>query len=104
MRQRAALARTLMENKQIILMDEPFSAVDCITRFELQELTANLLKKCTVLLVTHDPMEALRLANEIYILSGSPAQLTLALRLESTAPRNMQDENVFNIKRIYFPY
>ena len=88
MRQRVALVRTLLEDKPIILMDEPFSAVDAITRFKLQTLTATLLKNRTVLLVTHDPTEALRLADEIYILSGQPANLHKIITLNSPAPRD----------------
>ncbi len=73
MRQRAALARTLMEDRPFVLMDEPFSAVDAPTRHRLQELAARLLAGRTVLLVTHDPLEALRLADRILVLNGSPA-------------------------------
>ncbi|MBO6837115.1 MAG: ABC transporter ATP-binding protein [Alphaproteobacteria bacterium] len=75
MRQRAALARTLWENRPIVLMDEPFSALDALTRFRLQETAAGLLRDRTVFLVTHDPMEALRLADRILVLTGSPASL-----------------------------
>lgn len=67
-RQRVALARTLMENRPVILLDEPFSALDAKTRAEMQELTAQLLKGRTVLLVTHDPAEAARLAHSGYIM------------------------------------
>lgn len=76
MRQRVALARTLMEDRPIVLMDEPFSALDAITRFRLQETASDLLEGRTVFLVTHDPMEALRLADSILVLSGSPATLS----------------------------
>jgi putative hydroxymethylpyrimidine transport system ATP-binding protein len=79
MRQRVALARTLVENRPIVLMDEPFSALDAITRFALQELAARLLAERTVLLVTHDPLEALRLGHRIYVMAGSPARLETAL-------------------------
>ena len=75
MRQRVALARTLMENKPFVLMDEPFSALDVITRHKLRNLSAKLLKKCTVLLVTHDPMEALSLGDNIKVMFGSPAKI-----------------------------
>lgn len=61
MRQRVALARTLFEDRPVVLMDEPFSALDAITRLELQDVTARLLAGRTVILVTHDPLEALRL-------------------------------------------
>jgi len=73
MRQRAALARTLMEDRPFVLMDEPFSAVDAPTRHRLQDLSARLLAGRTVLLVTHDPLEALRLADRILVLGGAPA-------------------------------
>jgi putative hydroxymethylpyrimidine transport system ATP-binding protein len=88
MRQRVSLIRTLLEEKPIVLMDEPFSAVDTITRFQLQTLALELLKNRTILLVTHDPLEALRLADDIYILSGKPAKLT-RITLHTFAPRNM---------------
>jgi len=88
MRQRVALVRTLLEDKPVVLMDEPFSALDAITRFQLQTLAAELLKNRTVLLVTHDPVEALRLADDIYILSGQPATLHLAVGLTTPAPRD----------------
>lgn len=73
MRQRATLARTLMEDRPFVLMDEPFSAVDAPTRHRLQDLAARLLAGRTVLLVTHDPLEALRLADRILVLVGTPA-------------------------------
>ncbi len=75
MRQRVALARTLMEDRPIVLMDEPFSAVDALTRFRLQALACDLLKGRTVIVVTHDPQEALRLGQRLYVLSGAPVQL-----------------------------
>ncbi|MCP1336029.1 ABC transporter ATP-binding protein [Futiania mangrovi] len=79
MRQRAALARTLMEDKSAVLMDEPFSAVDAITRLELQALAVRMLAGRTCLLVTHDPLEALVLADRIHVLEGAPVRLSPAL-------------------------
>ncbi|MEO8400180.1 MAG: ABC transporter ATP-binding protein [Gammaproteobacteria bacterium] len=102
MRQRVALVRTLLQNKPVVLMDEPFSAVDAITRFQLQTLAANLLKNRTVLLVTHDPLEALRLADDIYILSGRPAKLDLIAQLKTDAPRNFSDAEVTKYQSILF--
>ncbi|MBO1074461.1 ABC transporter ATP-binding protein [Roseomonas marmotae] len=72
MRQRAALARTLMEDRPFVLMDEPFSAVDAPTRHRLQGLAAGLLGGRTVLLVTHDPLEALRMAHRVLVLRPGP--------------------------------
>ena len=68
MRQRAALARSLMEDKPLLLLDEPFSALDARTRSEMQELAFEVLMDRTVLLVTHDPSEAARVAHRVYLL------------------------------------
>ena len=67
-KQRAALARTLMEDQPVVLLDEPFSALDAVTRSEMQELAAQVLRGRTVLLVTHDPAEAARLGHSIQIM------------------------------------
>lgn len=75
MRQRCALARTLYQQKPIILMDEPFSALDIITKQACLKLGKELLHDKIVLMVTHDPYDALILTDRIIILSGSPAQL-----------------------------
>jgi putative hydroxymethylpyrimidine transport system ATP-binding protein len=92
MRQRAALARTLMEDRPFVLMDEPFSAVDAPTRHRLQGLAARLLAGRTVLLVTHDPLEALRLADRILVLRGDPAMPEeVAVPTGSAPPRNAAD-------------
>lgn len=70
-RQRVALARTLMQNAEFILMDEPFSAIDAITRLELQRLSADLLADKAVILITHDPIEAIRLTDAIYVMHNA---------------------------------
>ena len=91
MRQRVALARTLMEERPIVLMDEPFAALDAITRFEIQGLAADLLRGKTVLLVTHDPLEALRLGHRIHVMAGRPARLDNGLVPPGTPPRELSD-------------
>ncbi len=90
-RQRAALARTLMEGRPVVLMDEPFSAVDAITRARLQELAARLLQNRTVLLVTHDPLEALRLGHCIHVMAGRPAYLGPQMLPPGDTPRDPTD-------------
>ena len=101
MRQRVALIRTLIENKPIVLMDEPFSSLDAITRYQLQNLSTELLKNRTVLLVTHDPMEALRIADEIIVMSGQPVSLK-TISLTSPTPRNISDKDVIeNSETLY---
>ncbi|USG59694.1 ABC transporter ATP-binding protein [Sneathiella marina] len=94
MRQRVALVRTLMDNCPIVLMDEPFSALDAITKFRLQGLAADLLREKTVLLITHDPMEALRLGDVIHVLSGSPVALSPEIVPEGKIPRDPADETL----------
>lgn len=71
MRQRAALARTLMEDRPFVLLDEAFSALDAATRAQCQELAFELLADRTVLLVTHDPAEAARLAHRVFVMSNN---------------------------------
>ncbi|MGC1855003.1 MAG: ATP-binding cassette domain-containing protein [Candidatus Aquirickettsiella sp.] len=92
MQQRVALARVLLEKRPIVLMDEPFSALDTITRYQLQELTAQTLKDRTVLLVTHDPLEALRLGHHIAIMSGTPAKINyINCELNDSPPRSLNN-------------
>ncbi len=91
MRQRVALARTLMEDRPIVLMDEPFAGLDAITRYELQALAAELLARRTVLLVTHDPLEALRLGHRIRVLAGRPARLDDSVAAPPGAPPRPAD-------------
>ena len=91
MRQRTALARTLMENKPVVLLDEPFSALDARTRIEMQDLAFEVLAGKTVLLVTHDPAEAVRLANHLYVMDQ---QGLLAHALPTSTPaRAIDDED-----------
>ena len=87
MRQRVALLRTLLEQRPVILMDEPFSALDALTRLKLQDLSAKLTRGKTVILVTHDPMEALRLGDRIVVLGGSPAGVVADFRPDGGIPR-----------------
>lgn len=91
MRQRVALARTLMEDRPVVLMDEPFSAVDAITRHRLQDLAAGLLSGRTVLLVTHSPLEALRLGHKVVVMSGRPTTLSLPIVPRGAPPRDAAD-------------
>ena len=94
MRQRVTLVRSLIENRQIVLMDEPFSALDVITKSRIQTLAATLLAGRTVLLVTHDPLEALRLGHNVYIITGSPAKISDVIKPQGRTPRNFTDTNL----------
>ena len=98
MRQRAALARTIMEDRPVVLMDEPFSALDAITRHRLQDLAAELLVGRTVVLVTHSPQEALRLGHEVRILGGLPVVPGAPIRLHGSPPRDAGDPSVLALQ------
>lgn len=91
-RQRVALARTLMEDRPVVLLDEPFSALDALTRAQMQDLSADLLAGRTVLLVTHDPNEAARLGHRIFVMTRTG--LTPMPVSKGTVPRAIDDADV----------
>ncbi len=97
-RQRVALARTLMEDRPIVLMDEPFSALDAITRARMQALAAHSLTGKTVLLVTHDPLEALRIGHHIHVMIGMPAIIEPALRPDGAPPRALDNRRLLDLQ------
>ncbi|WP_301098090.1 ABC transporter ATP-binding protein [Otariodibacter sp.] len=98
-KQRVALARTLMQEADIILMDEPFSALDAVTRYQLQNLSYSLLKDKTILLITHDPQEAIRLSHNIAILKGTPATITHQITLLDDLPRELNQESLWQLQK-----
>ena len=91
MRQRVAVARGLAMDPKVLLMDEPFSALDALTRGTLQEELARIWMETqkTVVMITNDIDEAILLADTIYTLTGSPgATLGPAVRVEAPRPRS----------------
>ena len=101
-KQRVALARVLMQNADLVLLDEPFSALDAISRYQLQNLAYEMLKNKSVLLVTHDPQEALRLSQRIFVLrSPQPNQPTLSdvIKPEGKAPRDLNQNNLWMLQQ-----
>ena len=94
MRQRVAIARTLYEDRPFVLMDEPFAALDTVTRTRVQDLAAELLVGRTVLLITHDPLEACRLGHRLVVLSGHPARLGPPIRVPGPIPRPPDDPSL----------
>lgn len=97
-RQRVALARTLMQDADLILMDEPFSALDAVTRLQLQNLACELLQGKTVILVTHDPQEAIRLGEKIYMLQGQPVQIKQVAQLDAIKPHLLHQEALWALQ------
>ncbi len=98
MRQRAALARTLCEDRSVVLMDEPFGHLDAVTRLELQDLAARLLQGRTVVLVTHDPLEALRLGHQVRVLSGMPFTVGPPIEPPGSVPRDASDPELLALQ------
>ena len=90
MQQRVAIARTLAAEPRIILMDEPFGALDAQTRMEMQQMLLRVWDQvnCTVVFITHDISEALILADEIVVLSARPAQIIERLPVPFPRPRD----------------
>jgi putative hydroxymethylpyrimidine transport system ATP-binding protein len=84
----------------VVLMDEPFSGLDALTRLRLQALAAELLGGRTVLLVTHDPLEAKRLGDHILIMNGRPATVTALPDLPGVPPRDPGDPEVQTAYRV----
>ncbi len=77
MRQRAALIRTLITDPMLLLLDEPFSALDYQTKLKLEDLVSNLLKEFhkTSVLVTHDIGEAIAMSDQIYLMKANPGKI-----------------------------
>lgn len=94
MRQRVALARVLYEDRPVVLMDEPFSALDSVTRARMQDLAGRMLAGRTVVLITHDPLEACRLADHMLLMSGHPARLDAIDVPAGGVPRAVDDAGV----------
>jgi NitT/TauT family transport system ATP-binding protein len=96
MRQRVELARALAGESDTLLLDEPFSALDYITRLRMRQELARMLheRPHTVVLVTHDIEEAAQLADRVVVLSGRPGQIQCELRLELPRPREVTHPEV----------
>jgi ABC-type nitrate/sulfonate/bicarbonate transport system ATPase subunit len=100
MRQRVAFARTLLSGKPVLCLDEPFGALDALTRSDLQEWLATALaaEPRTVLLVTHDVEEAALLADRIVVLSARPGRVVAELAPAAPRPRAALDPAVLDTR------
>ena len=89
MRQRVAIARTLILRPRIILMDEPFGALDPQTRMDMQDLLVSLWREAeaTVFFVTHSIEEAVFLGDRVYVMSNSPGTILQELEVEPSDAR-----------------
>ena len=101
MRQRVAMARALAQNSAVLLMDEPFAALDAITRDVLHEELVKLWEETqlTVIFVTHNVREAARLGQRIILLSSRPGRIAREWRVDIPQPRRIEDADVTALTR-----
>lgn len=102
MRQRAALLRTYMFSRDVALLDEPFSALDTITKSSMHKWYLNVMEqiKLSTLFITHDIDEAILISDRIYLLSGSPGEIKGEIIIEESRPR--RDD--FNLTEEFLEY
>ena len=102
MRQRAALLRTVVQDREMLLLDEPFGALDALTRASMQGWLAEMWERFrwTALLVTHDVREAVFLSDRIYVLSARPARVVREVEVPLSRPRSLSDLTSLEATRI----
>lgn len=100
MAQRAALARALVRTPEVLLLDEPFSALDAFIRMQLQDLLLDLHARLrpTLVLVTHDLDEALYLCDRVLVFRGQPGRLVRSLTVTRSRPRHRGDPDLARLK------
>jgi NitT/TauT family transport system ATP-binding protein len=101
MRQRVALARALAQDRPVLLMDEPFAALDAITRDILHEELERVWRQTgrTVVFVTHNVREAARLGQRVVLLSSRPGRIAREWRINATAGRRIESPDVVALSR-----
>jgi len=100
MRQRAALLRTVLTHHSILALDEPFGALDALTRSKMQDWILSIQAKLnkTILFITHDIEEAITLADRVIVLNGTPSRITKELKVELSYPRSKTDSKFIEYK------
>jgi ABC-type nitrate/sulfonate/bicarbonate transport system ATPase subunit len=90
MRQRAALLRTFLTGRDVVLLDEPFGALDALTRADMQAWLLDIWAEVgkTIVLVTHDVDEAIYLGDRVYVMSPRPGRIVCDLRVDLPRPRD----------------
>ncbi len=101
MRQRAALLRTFLADREVMLLDEPFGALDALTRQTMQAWLLRIWEsdRKTVLFVTHDVEEAVFLSDRVYVLSGRPGRVILDVEIDLPRPRDAMEDTFVALKR-----
>lgn len=106
MSQRAAIARALITNPEILLLDEPFGALDALTKIELQQEIIKIWRKqkTTMIMVTHDIEEAVFLADRIIVMSSRPGQIKDIIRVDLGNERDRGSSDFARIKKKVYEY
>lgn len=101
MRQRVAIARTMINDPAILLMDEPFGALDSQTRAQMQDFLLGVWQqsRATIVFITHNIDEAVFLSQQVYGMSPRPAQIDLSLRIELPYPRQITSDEFNDYRR-----
>ncbi|MGE7021812.1 ABC transporter ATP-binding protein [Solibacillus cecembensis] len=104
MQQRVAIARALAIQPEVILMDEPFGALDTFTRYYLQDelMQIQQREKMTIILVTHDIDEALYLSDRIFIMKPNPGEIHKEVSLKLAKPRDRSDSDFQHYRELIF--
>jgi len=100
MRQRAALLRTVVQECEVLLLDEPFGALDALTRAEMQGWLESVWARFrwTVVLITHDVREAVYLADRVYVLSPRPGTVVAEIAVPLDRPRSLTDSRLAQLE------
>jgi NitT/TauT family transport system ATP-binding protein len=100
MRQRVSFLRTLLAGKPVLALDEPFAALDAITRQEMQGWLAHVLagEPRTVILITHDVEEAVMLADRVVVMSPRPGRAVAEIEVTVPKPRRRTDASVVELR------
>jgi ABC-type nitrate/sulfonate/bicarbonate transport system ATPase subunit len=101
MRQRASIARALIMNPDVLLLDEPYGALDAITKLSMQNELINIWQGSgkTMLLITHDIDEAIYLSDRVFIMSARPGQIIDEIKVDIDRPRNRNGARFVEIKQ-----
>lgn len=104
MQQRVSIARSLIENPKLLLLDEPFGALDALTRMNMQQETLRIWskEKTTMILVTHDIDEAIYLGSRIIILSSRPGKIREVIRVDLPRPRKRTGKEFADLRNYIY--
>ena len=106
MAQRASIARSLVNNPKVLLLDEPFGALDALTKIQMQQEILRIWEKekATMILVTHDIDEAIYLGDRVVVMSSRPGSILDIFQISLPRPRDRADSLFSNLKTAIYSY